>query len=197
MRWNSQRPEPPIMAPERRKRPPEFPAPERPMPGRPAPNRPMPIPEWGNEPPERPMPGRPAPNRPMPIPEWGNEPPERPMPGRPAPNRPMPIPEWGNELPGRPMPEWENPGWPRMKREDFPEGGLDPNPGWDRPKRQNPAAKSRNGAPYFRYDYEAVIEDEKEMEQDLRMLQSMYPDAVREILPCVEEICGNHSRNRT
>lgn len=177
-------------------------SPERPMPGRPTPNRPMPIPEWGNEPPERPMPGRPAPNRPMPMPEWGNEPPERPKPGRPAPNRPMP----GRPWPDRLRTEWED--YPVSGSNLTPEEGIRPD--WKNPApeegirterknpapeegirldRKNPAVESRNGAPYFRYDYETVIEDEKKREQDLRMLQSMYPAAVKEILPCVEEIC--------
>ncbi len=39
------------------------------------------------------------------------------------------------------------------------------------------------------YDYEDIIEEERQMEKDLRMLQSMYPEAVKKILPCVEEIC--------
>ena len=44
--------------------------------------------------------------------------------------------------------------------------------------------------PYFvRQDYGQILEEQKSSERDLRMLQSMYPDAAKMILPYIEEEC--------
>lgn len=44
--------------------------------------------------------------------------------------------------------------------------------------------------PFFVHpDYAQVLEEQKKAEQDLRMLQSMYPKAARAMLPYVEEEC--------
>lgn len=51
------------------------------------------------------------------------------------------------------------------------------------------ASGSRNGQPYQKYDYLNVLEDEQMMERELRKLQSMYPQAAKEILPLIEEVC--------
>lgn len=47
----------------------------------------------------------------------------------------------------------------------------------------------RNGQPYLRCSFTDVLEDEQRMEQELRRLQSMYPQAARDILPLIEEAC--------
>ncbi len=52
----------------------------------------------------------------------------------------------------------------------------------------NPARKA-HARVLNRYDYQDIIEEEERTERDLRMLQAMYPEAVKEILPCVGEIC--------
>lgn len=44
--------------------------------------------------------------------------------------------------------------------------------------------------PYFMQpDYAQVLEEQKAAERDLRMLQSMYPDAAKMLLPYIEEEC--------
>lgn len=134
---------------------------------------PKPLPEWGNQPPRRPIPG------PKPLqPEWGNQPPRRPKPGR---KESIPVPEWENQPSERLIPgsEWEN----QSARRSVPSE-------WENlEEQQGQTAEFRDGLPYIRYNYEDIIEEEKQTEKDLRMLQSMYPEAVKEILPLVEEIC--------
>jgi hypothetical protein len=51
------------------------------------------------------------------------------------------------------------------------------------------ASPSRNGQPYMRCSYLDILEEEEKAEKDLRRLQSMYPQAAREILPMVEDVC--------
>lgn len=51
------------------------------------------------------------------------------------------------------------------------------------------AVGMRNGMPYQTFDYLNVLEEEEQLEQDFRRLQSMYPQAVQEILPYIEEAC--------
>lgn len=51
------------------------------------------------------------------------------------------------------------------------------------------AAGSRQGKPYMRYDPVSILAEEQGMEKELRRLQSMYPQAAREILPMVEDAC--------
>lgn len=44
--------------------------------------------------------------------------------------------------------------------------------------------------PVFRGpDYEQILEEQKNVERDLRSLQSMYPEAAKILLPYVEEMC--------
>ena len=44
--------------------------------------------------------------------------------------------------------------------------------------------------PYFTgADYNQILEEQKILERDLRMLQSMYPEAAKMILPHIEEAC--------
>lgn len=44
--------------------------------------------------------------------------------------------------------------------------------------------------PFFlRPDFAQILEDQKMTEQDLRTLQSMYPQAARTLLPYIEEEC--------
>jgi hypothetical protein len=44
--------------------------------------------------------------------------------------------------------------------------------------------------PYFmRPDYTQVLEEQKKAERDLRMLQSMYPEAAKAVLPYIEDVC--------
>lgn len=52
---------------------------------------------------------------------------------------------------------------------------------------ENPPAAVR---PYFRMpDYEQIVEEQRMTERDLRMLQSMYPEAAKLLLPYIEEEC--------
>ena len=51
------------------------------------------------------------------------------------------------------------------------------------------ADHSRQGQPYMRYDPVSILAEEQEMEKELRRLQSMYPQAARELLPMVEDAC--------
>lgn len=44
--------------------------------------------------------------------------------------------------------------------------------------------------PYFvGTDYEQVLEEQRTLERDLRMLQSMYPETAKMLLPYIEEAC--------
>lgn len=51
------------------------------------------------------------------------------------------------------------------------------------------ADHSRQGQPYLKYDPVSILAEEQGMEKELRRLQSMYPQAAREILPMVEDAC--------
>lgn len=126
---------------------------------------------WRNEPNE-PMPPQrwgAQPNEPMPPQRWENQPNEPMMPQRweNQPPQPMPPQQWNN----RPMPsQWSN----------------QPSQQWNnRPMSSQPEPR-----PIFRGpDYETVMEEQRNVERDLRMLQSMYPEAAKILLPYIEEMC--------
>ena len=48
---------------------------------------------------------------------------------------------------------------------------------------------SRNGQPYRTCDHMSILKEEQSMEKELRRLQSMYPQAARDVLPMVEDAC--------
>lgn len=108
-------------------------------------------------------------NRPMPPQRWETQP-TQPMPPQrweTQPMQPMPQQQWNN----RPMPsQW----------------GNQPSEQWnDRPMPSGPQPR-----PIFRGpDYETVMEEQRNVERDLRMLQSMYPEAAKILLPYIEEMC--------
>lgn len=55
---------------------------------------------------------------------------------------------------------------------------------------QMPRGKDRQMLPYYaRPEFAQVLEEQKKTEQDLRMLQSMYPSAAKTILPYIMEEC--------
>ncbi len=172
--WGGWQQVPPILVPERKSRPPKRPEPGW---GNQPPKRPEPG--WGGQPPKRPAPGLGGQPPKRPEPGWGGQPPKRPEPGLGGQPPKRPEPGLGGQPPKRPEPGWGN---QPPKR---------PEPGWgdQPPKRPTPGMGSRNGMPYIKYDYDDIIEEEKKTEEDLRMLQAMYPEAVRAVLPCVEEIC--------
>lgn len=52
------------------------------------------------------------------------------------------------------------------------------------------AEPAQDFRPVFRGpDYEQILEEQKNVERDLRSLQSMYPEAAKILLPYVEEMC--------
>lgn len=92
------------------------------------------------------------------------------MPFQPAPD------QIGRMIPPRPMPVQHVPVMP-------------PQPA---PGQPGPVMPSQPGTmqPFFlRPDFAQILEDQKMTEQDLRTLQSMYPQAARTLLPYIEEEC--------
>ena len=92
------------------------------------------------------------------------------MPFQPAPD------QIGLMIPPRPMPVQHVPVMP-------------PQPA---PGQPGPVMPSQPGTmqPFFlRPDFAQILEDQKMTEQDLRTLQSMYPQAARTLLPYIEEEC--------
>lgn len=92
------------------------------------------------------------------------------MPFQPAPD------QIGRMIPPRPMPVQHVPVMP-------------PQPA---PGQPGPVMPSQPGTmqPFFlRPDFAQILEDQKMTEQDLRTLQSMYPQAARILLPYIEEEC--------
>lgn len=81
------------------------------------------------------------------------------------------MPQRWNNQPVQPLPpqQWNNRPMPQQ---------------WNnQPSRPEPR-------PIFRGpDYEQVMEEQRNVERDLRMLQSMYPEAAKLLLPYIEEMC--------
>lgn len=80
--------------------------------------------------------------------------------------------------------EREQPG-PQMDREMYP-AGQTPQMGGAQGRHEPP----KETAPYFqRPEFTQILEEQRNEEQDLRRLQSMYPEAAKLLLPYIEEEC--------
>lgn len=110
------------------------------------------------------------------------------MPPQPAPDQigqmmpPRPMPGWSEQmLPPRPIPIQPGQMMPSRPVPGRPEQMLFSGPMPGQPEAMQPF--------FLRPEYAQVLEDQKQIERDLRTLQSMYPQAARTLLPYIEEEC--------
>lgn len=119
--------------------------------------------------------------------------PQPPMPGQ---SQPPMAGQSQPPMPGQPQPPM--PGQPQPRIQVVSDGRMQRTAGMQNPQNMQGRADMwgtpgmagmRDGMPYVRRDYMDVLSEEQEIENELRRLQSMYPEAAREILPFVIEVC--------